>query len=621
VVIRGFQRENLFIVFDDAPFFGAVPFRIDAPPFHLNPADISRITVTRGPFNLGYPGSAGGTVEVEGRENPPGTGGRVSATAASYDAFETHAHVSVSGDQGDAGVGYLFRTSQVPETGNGKLLTETPYPNPNNNYRPEDQDRSMFRSQTLWFRGGAALPRQGRAEVAYSYNEGDDLLTPTFNFDAPHQESHRLTGRLELRDLSPTISGLILQGWYGHATCLVDDALRETADPGNTSLPYRTALSRSYSTRLDFTAITSGGRATTSLNLGSSTLTTGLDFYQRDWDGSYNTLSRGTGGWAYRDDLTVIPDVTTRNTGAHATLETMVTPNVRLVTALRGDLAQVDANGITSQGDALYQAYHGRNAPHDRDFTLFSGSAQIHYAPLPGVELFLKGGRANRLPDPHELYMTQVRQGSNLVGSPFLDPSTVTEVDGGFVLSSPRAGLELTLYYSDIQDYILPVFSDPDGAGPIPPARTARNVDASLRGLEGKAHILLCEGLTLAGGIAYTHGTNRTAGEPLAEMQPLRGSLSLRYETRRFFASVTENLAARQDRIDPTLNETESSGFATTDLRLGYRIASFSVVGGITNLFGKQYYLPLAYQRDPVNPSVRIPENGRAFHLTASYRF
>ena len=80
-------------------------------------------------------------------------------------------------------------------------------------------------------------------------------------------------------------------------------------------------------------------------------------------------------------------------------------------------------------------------------------------------------------------------------------------------------------------------------------------------------------------------------------------------------------MAARQERIDPLLNETVTAGFAVTNLSLGYRLKSFSLTAGVNNLFDKQYYLPLAYMRDPVNTSVRIPETGRNWYLAASCRF
>jgi iron complex outermembrane receptor protein len=621
IVIRGYQRENIMVLFDGAPFFGAAPVRIDAPPFHFNHADIAGITVTKGPYNLACPGGAGGTVEVTGPPNLAGLTGRTSLTYGSSDAVSGAAFLSAAGSRADIGAGYAYRTAHVPESGDGRLITAVNYPNPNNNYRLDERDRTMFRNQTAWMRGGFSPGGQSRLDLSYTYQEGEDLLTPTLGYDAPYEQAHRLTARFTLRQPSPLVSEFSLQGWLGRAGIVIDDGLRESSNPDNGSLPlpYRRSLSRSYSTRLDLTADTSGGRAEVRLAAADITLRSGIDFYQRDWDGDYSWLANNN-GWRYLDDQTLMPDTTTRNAGAFAILEAPLTSSLRLVAALRGDLARITADGITAALEDFYRAYHGnRPIPHERDFSSLGVNAQLLYSPAPGVELFLKGGRSSRLPDTHELFLTQVRQGSNLVGSPFLDPPVVTEADAGIRVGHDRAGMELTLFYSDVQDYILPgyIFS----ANLNKAARTAVNVDADIMGVEAEGYVVPIRGLRLGGGLSYGRGENRTTGHPLAEMQPLRGSVSLRYDGGHYFVAVTENMAARQERIDPLLKETETGGFAVTNLSLGYRFRSFALTAGVNNLFDKQYYLPLAYMRDPVNMSVRIPETGRNWYLTASCRF
>lgn len=623
IVIRGYQRENIMVLFDGAPFFGAAPVRIDAPPFHFNFPDIDSIVVTKGPYNLAYPGGAGGTVEVAGPVNPAGVHGRTALTYGSSDAVSGAAYLSAAGTKADMGAGYAYRTAHVPESGDGRLITSVVPPNANTGYQLDEQDRTMFRNQTFWLRGGVTPTSRSRLDLTYSYQEGEAMLTPTLPFDAPYEQAHRMTARFILREVSPLVSEVLLQGWIGRATCRMDDGLRKTADPDNGTLPYRAFLSRPYAARMDLTADSSGGKIETRLNIATATLRSGIDFYQRDWTGDYSWLTRATGSWNYLDDQVLMPDATTRNVGLYAIVETPLSTTLRLVTALRGDLARITADGITSEQEDYYQAYHGdRSIPRERNFSSLGANAQLLYSPAQGVELFLKGGHSNRLPDTHEMFLTQKRSGSNLVGNPFLEAPQVTEVDAGFRLASDHAGLEVTLFYSDIEDYILPSkLDDPDGPGPLLAARTGRNFDADIRGVEVEGHLQPLKGLRLSGGLSWGRGENRTTGYPLAEMQPLRGTLSLRYDGGRYFVSVTENMASRQDRIDPLLKETETSGFAVTNLRAGYRFRAFSLTAGVNNLFDKHYYLPLAYMRDPVNESVRIPETGRNWFFTASCRF
>lgn len=623
IVIRGYQRENIMIVFDGAPFFGAAPVRIDGPPFHFNNPDIGSIVVTKGPYNLAYPGSAGGTVEVAGPVNPPGAHGRAAITYGSYDAVSGSTYLSVAGKQADLGAGYAYRTAHVPESGDGRLITAVTYPNPNNNYRPGERDRTMYRNQTAWMRGGLMPTSRSRVDLAYTYQEGEAMLTPTLGFDAPYEQAHRLTGRFTLREISPLVSEVLIQGWLGRANILMDDRFRESSNPDNPDLKYRTALTRSYSSRLDLTADTTGGRVETRLNIGSATLQSGLDFYQRDWTGDYSWITRTTGLWHYEDNQTLLPDATTRNAGLYGILEVPLSTTLRLTAAMRGDLSRITADGITPDLEQYYQAYYaGRVIPRERDFSSLGANLKLLYAPAAGLEFFLMGGRSSRLPDTHELYFTQQRLGSNLVGNPFLKAPQLMEADAGFRIATERSGLDVTLYYSDVEDYILPDYApDPDAGGSLLPGRTARNVDAGIWGVEAEGYLVPMNGLRLEGGISYGRGENKDDHGPLAEMQPLRGVVSLRYDGGRFFVSVTENMAARQSRVDRSLHETETAGFAITNLRAGYRFKALSLAAGVNNLFDKLYYLPLAYQRDPVNPSVRIPETGRNWYLTATCRF
>ena len=89
------------------------------------------------------------------------------------------------------------------------------------------------------------------------------------------------------------------------------------------------------------------------------------------------------------------------------------------------------------------------------------------------------------------------------------------------------------------------------------------------------------------------------------------------------FRSAVENVAARQDRVDSGLNEQETAGWMTTDLKAGVNYRSLTAYGGVRNLLDKQYYTHLSYLRDPFasGVGVKVPENGRNFYLTMAWKF
>lgn len=621
IVMRGYQRENLMITFDGAPYFGATPFRSDAPPFIVNNSDISKIVVTKGPYNLAYPGGAGGSIEVSSPANPKRFSVRSSFSYGSYDAVNGMAFLAVGNQLADFSAGYRGRSSGVPEAGGGIPLVRTRYPNANNNYRADVEDQAMYRLDSFWLKGGVSPTKDNRFELSYAFVQGSDIKFPTQNIDVLDEQVHRLNGRLTLRNLTPMIKEISLQGWWSQARTLLDDSLRETSDTANTALPYRAFLNRGYATSNRFDVTTTGGRLASQLALGPGILKKGLDFYQRDWNGSYSALLKlGAAPWQYYDNQALLPDVTTRNLGMFWIYETPLSDTVRTVLSARGDFSRIDANGLNPDRiQTLYQPYYpGQGVPTGRDFADWSANAQLFWKVLPQLELFLKGGRAVRIPDASELYMGQIRQGSTIVSNPFLQQTVVNQIDTGASWAMGGHRAELTFFYSEASNFILPVRRL---GGTLPQARSTTNLDAVIWGIECEGTVQLPADLTFSAMLSYSEGENQSSARPLAEIPPLRGRLGIKYDNRYLFAGINQTLMARQNRFDTTLNETSMPGYAVTDLQAGGRYKGITLTVSLNNLFDARYVMPLYYQRDPISPTARIPENGRNVTMTASYRF
>lgn len=621
IVIRGYQRENIMITFDGVPYFGAAPFRGDAGPFIVNNSDVSRIIVTKGPYNLRSPGAAGGSIEVSSPDNLKRFSARTSFSYGSYDSFDGTAVLGIGNPLADFTAGYTGRSGGVPDGGDGQPLTRTSYPNANNNYRPGSEDLPMYRLDTFWLKGGINPTSQSRFELSYSFLQGNEIKFPTQNFDMSDEQVHRLQGRLTIRKISSVVREVSLQGWWSQALSRIDDSQRETSDPANTALPYRAFLTRDYAMSNRFMATTSGGRGDVELALGPGLLKNGLDFYQRDWNGSYSSLlKQGTTPWQYYDNQLLIPDVTTRNLGIYAVYETPLAQSLRAVIAARGDFSWIHADSLAADRiQSFYQPYYpGQGIAPARDFADWSANAQLFWQAVPELEFCIKAGRGIRLPDPHELYTSQVRNGSNLVGNPLLKQTVVSQVDLGANWSSDGHRAGFTFFYSEASDFILPVKRTGNG---VPQARSATNLDATIWGIECEGTLKLPANLTLTAVLSYSEGENRTNNRPLAEIPPLRGHLGFKYDNRSFFAGINQILVARQNRFDPTLNETSLPGYAVTNLQLGGRYKGVTLTAALNNLFDARYIMPLYYQRDPIAMGSRILENGRNFTLTASYRF
>jgi len=159
-------------------------------------------------------------------------------------------------------------------------------------------------------------------------------------------------------------------------------------------------------------------------------------------------------------------------------------------------------------------------------------------------------------------------------------------------------------------------------------ARSFANVDATLTGGEvGGSLPLLFGRVFVSGDLSYVRGeqdgdpARGIVPGPLAEMPPLRGRASARYDDGRFFGSVEGVFAADQDRVDESLNEARTPGWGVMNATAGFRRGRLRVTAGVANVFDRLYTDHLSYQRDPFRSGVRVPEPGRSLFANASFRF
>ena len=140
-------------------------------------------------------------------------------------------------------------------------------------------------------------------------------------------------------------------------------------------------------------------------------------------------------------------------------------------------------------------------------------------------------------------------------------------------------------------------------------------------GAELGSQISLPLDLFLRGSASYVEARNEAADRPLAEIPPLWGAIALRYDNGMIFTEIQENLTHEQNRVDSGLNEQKTGGWETTDVKCGLNYRGFALIVGVSNLFDKYYYSHLSYARDPFQSGVKVPENGRYYYTTLSYKF
>jgi len=594
VVLRGQQKDNINVLVDGVRLHGACPNRMDPPAFHFDFAEIERVRVVKGPYDLENPGSLGGLVEVITRRPGKGPGADLSLTYGSFDRFDASVVGSYGTDRADGLLGYAHKVSDVPESGDGKLITDIYPATSPNRYRTDAIDSRAYEINTGWGKLGFNPTEKLRTELSYSYQDADHVLYPYLKMDADYDRTHRLNWTLRGENLSERVKEAALQVYWNRVDHVMDDRLRQSS----------AGRPRAYSMLTDANTWVVGAKATTALVAGPGTLKAGIDHYTRSWDAD-NRRAMFTMAQPYTR-LNMIPDVSTENFGAFGEYEWPLNDRLVLQGGVRGDLTRIEAdqqNSATLLDD-------------NTDFSEASGNLQLTWSAAEGLELFVGAGRGVRPPDAQELYLDVPAMAPAVTwrGNPDLEASVNHQADLGMKYATGQFYLTGSLFYSRVDDFIN--FYSPSAV-----LKSYRNIDASFWGGEFGSQASLPYNLFLQVGLSYVEGRNEDDDRPLAEIPPFAGSVALRYDVDTWFFEVAENFAVRQDRVDSALSEEETPGWMTTDLRAGWKYNVLSLYAGVENLLDKHYFSHLSYQRDPFASGVKVPENGRSFYATAVFAF
>ncbi|ACD95195.1 TonB-dependent receptor domain-containing protein [Trichlorobacter lovleyi] len=590
VVLRGFQKDNINVLVDGVRLHGACPSRMDPPSFHYDFAEIEQVRIIKGPYDLSNPGGLGGLIDAQTKRPGKGFGGELSLGYGDWHGTNAAATASYGTERYDALMGYAYKYSDVPQSGNGKLLTQIYPATSPNRYKNTAIDSKAYEINTGWGKLGLNPTANSRTELSYTYQDADHVLYPYLKMDADYDRTDRMNWSYRIQNLSALLQDLKLQVYWDRVEHLMDDRSRFSSSTSP----------RFYSMQTDASTQTYGAKLQAELKLGPGSLKSGLDYYNRNWDAT----NRRAMYFNYRD-LAMIPDVTIENFGLFGEYTLPLGGKLSLTGGVRGDLTRAKADRANTMV----------TAGSSKEFSTISANLQLNYTPFKELVIFTGLGRGTRTPDQQELFL-------DLPGNPAwrgnqgLKATVNHQADLGAKYATDRFYVNASIFYSDLQDYVN--FYQASAT-----LKSYQNIHASIWGAELGSQVSLPADLFLRGTLSYTEGRNISGNRPLSEMPPLKGTISIRYDNGSFFAELLETLSREQDRIDSSLNEQKTAGWVTTDLKAGYQYKGFSVTGGINNILDTQYYSHLSYLRDPFVSGVgyRVPENGRNVYLTMAYKF
>ncbi|WP_321478041.1 TonB-dependent receptor domain-containing protein [uncultured Paludibaculum sp.] len=602
VVVRGLQQNNINVLIDGARIYGACPAHMDPPAQHVDFAEVDRVEVNKGAFDVTNQGSLGAVVNIVTKSPGLGFQVRPSLSLGSFGYYNPSLTVSYGNPRFRVLGGYSYRTSRAYTDGSGRRFTDYAA------YSAAGRDRHAFDLHTGWMQLEFKLTDRQQLSLNYTRQQAGMILYPYLSMDGDADNADRGGFKYSATGLGSTVRNVRVEGYFTQVKHFMSDSQRVSAMGG------------AWMMASDASTRTMGGRVETDLGRN---LTAGVESYQREWN--------LTGYMKMNGMMMVnpsIPDVATTSVGAYATWQRQLTERLRVEAGARFDHAAMRVQNQTASTN-LYAQFHGtRRTSNDDNYA--SGNARLAWT-LPGSsELFAGFGTTGRLPDAQERYISRGMGTGAMVGDPSLPITRNREWSAGWSLHRDRFTLRPLFFYSFLDNYILVNKQMALMSGGMMMATNARsftNIDARFYGGELSYHTKLTDKLSLDGGGSYTRGiadlrpAANVNSRNLPEMPPLRGWSALRYTHRWAFAEINTTASNRQSLVSSDLGEVPTAGYALLGLKLGFTVRRVSASFSLDNLLNRFYYENLSYYRDPFSAGVKVPEPGRNAFAQIRYSF
>ncbi len=602
VVLRGFQQDNINVQIDGARVYGACPNNMDPSVSHVDFAEVDRVEVIKGPFDVERQGSLGGTVKIITRSEEV-TGVRL-VPAFAYGAFGYYnpsLELSVAKSPASFTLGYAYRTSDPYEDGSGRRFTSY------GNFRADIIDTRAFEGHSGWGSLAFSPAKNHQLNIGYSRQQNGLTLYPYLLMDAVYDNADRATIKYAIRNSSSFIRNLQVEGFATKVNHLMNDAHRTSSG----SMTFGMATH----------AVTSGVGVNAAIELPLE-ITIGVESNRRTWDAV--TLMRSGMNERLQNSL---PDVVGNAIGIFGEVDREIGPHVRVLGGLRFDHASSATS--TSTLSSLYFAYNNTRARGASD-NFGGGNARVHLMLSRNLSLFAGVGSTARIPDPQERYFALQRMAQDWVGNPALSPSRNTESDFGLTVRSGRVTARALIFYSDLTDYIVlrrQIRRSSEPGVPNNISQSYANVDARIYGGEGNLLVIFGKLLAISGGASFARGSKDVSpaisifNSNLAEMPPAKSWANVRYAKHWLYLQLGAVAVAAQRRVDRDLNEQSTPGYGVLNTKIGFFRSGLSINVGIDNLLNRFYYESFSYSRDPFRSGLKVPEPGRSVFVSASYRF
>lgn len=593
-VLRGMAGSRLSLLLDGDLVLGGCGSRMDPPTAYVFPETYDRIRLIKGPQTVLYgPGNSAGVVLFERdhqRMSEPGWTFHGSLLAGSFGRDD-----QVMDVQGGTPDFYLRAMASHSQQ---------------DNY--SDGEGTEIHSQYDRWNTGLAVgwTPSDKTTVELSGNLSDaEAAYADRGMDGSKFARENVSLKLIQQDLTPWWSKLEAQVYYNYVDHVMDNyTLRDVMAMNMASNPDRE---------------TEGARIVATFTpTAAGELVVGVDA-QANAHSNRSTMNQMA--MPYQNSVRV-PDAEFEQLGIFGEWIQAFAVQQRFITGVRiDDWSATDLRATRSAGMTVVP---NPTAWLEREETLSSGFLRYEKDILP-VTLYAGIGHSERFPDYWELISKEAADSLSAFNT---NPEATTQLDIGAIYSKHRLKGSVSIFYNEIDDYLLiqSGFAKPNGTG-IRNTTITRNVDAKTWGMEADVSYSLDDNWRVEASLASVRGTNESDGTHLAQLSPLELRLGVYYSNPTWSAGAFWRAVDDQTRVDIGKGNIAgqdigvSDGFNVLSLNLGWRAhKNLLITSGIDNLFDETYAEHISKAGAMIagyDQTLRINEPGRNYWLKAQVSF
>jgi len=614
IIVRGQKKDNINVTIDGTKVYGACPNRMDPPVSHVLTNNIDYIEINEGPYNVEDFGVLSADVKIhtlqpkdefEGEVNLGfGSWGYKKAALSASGAITENvrfllAASAETSEQYEDGDGNDFVGQVQREIDAGKAIAST-------QYQDQYKDMDAYTKKTVLAKLFWNITDNQELRLSYTGNRSDDILYPSSKMDALYDDSDIFNVEYIAKDLGKYSKELKVQLYQS-----------EVQHPMSTK--YRLMGAKDYMTH-ELSTKMQGANIKNSFDVDNHTITAGIDYSLRNWNGWYTKNEKPLPGDFYYS----IDDVDTEN------IALFLKDEIKMDKLVLDLGLRYDDTTITPANNRM------KLDQPDNEYNELNGYIFATYNMDKDTKFFAGAGKSSRVPDAKELYWIgapkpiilpdgSTKMFAPSVGTPDLEATKNYEVDLGIEKKFENATVKAKVFYSQLDDFIAYNSNNKQ--------YKYENVDATIYGFELSGTYVATAELYFDYGMAYQRGEKDTplegqTGTDMPEIPPFKFNAAANYDYDDTLSFRAELIASDEwTNIDVENGEQELDAYGILNLKGSKQWGAFELTVGVDNVFDKTYAVSNTYYDLILLPTIGneqvmlMNEPGRYFYTNLKYSF